>query len=87
MFSPVYSKKSGDERVMIEMEGGQNRGRGMECPRLDDSCDGGCLCSVLVTIAGLLIVAGLFYIFVGSMDQPGPSSYGPSRYEDNKMES
>ena len=67
--------------MMIEKEespGGQARPRLV----LDDSCDGGCVGSVLLTVLGLLIVAGLFYIFVGSMGQPDPSTYGPKRYEE-----
>ena len=83
-FSPVYSRQPGREHVMmIQMDPKQEGTRRFNRPRcvIDDSCDGGCVCSVLLTIMGFLIVAGLFYIFVSTMGQPDPSTYGPSRYE------
>ena len=69
--------------MMIEREPIQESTRGFDTPRfvLDDSCDGGCVCSVVLTTVGLLIVAGLFYIFVRSMGQPDPSTYGPRNEE------
>ena len=70
--------------MMIQMDPKPEGSRQFNRPRcvFDDSCEGGCICSVLLTIMGLLIVAGLFYIFVSSMGQPDPSTYGPSSYEE-----